>query len=142
MFSVSLSLYSFCYFGCFCYCCLYLLLLFIFYFLYGYSCYFFAFCEHDHANFWFGILFSVLPCLLFFLLLFIVFLGFNGSVNKASPNGPYCGFRADADSIGAMGKVREVCMRKFTCLLLHNFMVPCSFNLIHLLHHIVSCVFV
>ena len=97
-----------------CYCCLYLLLLFIFYFLYGYSCYFFAFCEHGHANFWFGILFSVLPCLLFFLLLFIVFFGFNGSVNKASPNGPYCGFSADANSIVAMGKVREVCMRKFT----------------------------
>jgi hypothetical protein len=34
-----------------------------------------------------------------------------------------------------MGKVREVCTRKFTCLLLHNFMVPCSFNLIPLLHH-------
>jgi hypothetical protein len=32
-------------------------------------------------------------------------------------------------------------MEKFTCFLLYNFMVPCHFNLIHLLlHNYIMCV--
>jgi hypothetical protein len=33
-----------------------------------------------------------------------------GVENKKIPNGPYCGFRDEAYSIGVVGKTREVCM--------------------------------
>lgn len=41
----------------------------------------------------------------------------------------------DANSTGVVGKMKEVRMGEFICLLQHNFMVPCIFNLTHLLSH-------
>jgi len=125
----------FVYFGFFFYC-LYLFPLFLFFSLFLWlRLLFFAFCEHGHASLWFGILFSFFP-FLFLLLLFIVFfLGTMGKENKEIPNAPYSGFRDDADSTGVVGKTKEVCMGEFICLLQHNFMVPCIFNLTPLLRH-------
>ena len=77
--------------------------------------YFFAFCEHGHANLWFNILFSYLFFRLFFL----------------------------GCSIGVVGKGNGGMYGEFTHLYIRKFKVLWNFNLTHLLCVTITwCVFV